>query len=83
MNGVMERKISVIKEGSLEMLINGKLNKDSQKMMWARDFHMCENIINSMANTCSTTSQFEKFYGEKPKIVDSFPEFGHIRFVTK
>ena len=36
-----------------------------------------------MATTGSTTSLFEKFYGENPKIIGLFSEFGRIGYVTK
>ena len=36
-----------------------------------------------MATIGSTKSPFEIFYGEKPKIVGSFSEFGRISYVTK
>ena len=36
-----------------------------------------------MASEDSTTSSFETFYGEKPKIIGSFSEFGRIGYVTK
>ena len=36
-----------------------------------------------MATIGSTTSPFGHFYGEKPKIIASFPEFGLIEYVTK
>ena len=31
----------------------------------------------------STTSPFDNFYGEKPKIIGSLSDFGHIVYVTK
>ena len=36
-----------------------------------------------MATTGITTSPFEMFSGEKPKIIGSFSEFGRIGYVTK
>ena len=36
-----------------------------------------------MATTGSTISLFENFYGENPKIIGSFSEFGRIRYITK
>ena len=35
------------------------------------------------ATTGSTKSPFEIFYGEKPKIIGMFLEFGRISYVTK
>ena len=69
LSGVIERRFSVIKEGSLEMLLKAKLNNTSQKMLWAEDGHTCERVRNSMATTGSNTSPFKKLYGEKPKII--------------
>ena len=69
MNGVIERRFSVIKEGVSEILLKSKLNDTAQKMMWAEDFHTCEHVINSMATTGSTTSPFENFSGEKSNII--------------
>ena len=39
MNGVIERRFSVIKEKALAMLINAKLNDTDQKMLWAEAVH--------------------------------------------
>ena len=36
-----------------------------------------------MDTTGSTTSPFEKFYGEKLKIIGLFSEFGRIGYVIK
>ena len=36
-----------------------------------------------MDTTGSTTSPFENFEGEKPKIIGSFSEFGSIVYITK
>ena len=83
LNIVIERRFSVIKEGALAMLLNAKLNDIAQKMLWKEAVHTCERIRNSMANTGSTTSPFESFIGENPKITGSFSEFGRIIYVTK
>ena len=65
------------------MLLNEKLNKTVQKILWTEVVHMCERVQNSMSTTGITKSPFDFFYGEKPKIIDSFPEFGFIAYVTK
>ena len=65
------------------MLLNTKLNDTSQKKLWAEDVHTCERVRNSMAATGSNTSPFKTIYGEKPKIVGLFLEFGRIGYVTK
>ena len=65
------------------MLINEKLNYTAQKIMWAEAVHTCKRVRNSMATTGSTKIPFEIFYGEKPKIIGSFLEFGRIAYVTK
>ena len=44
---------------------------------------MCEFLRNSMTNAGSTTGPFVNFYGESPKIVGLFSEFGRIGYVTK
>ena len=48
------------------MLLNSKLNDTAHKILWAEDVRTCKCLRNSMANTGSTTSPFEVFYGEKP-----------------
>ena len=58
MNGVMDRRFAIIKEGELVMLINVKLNDAAQKMLWTEAIHMCEHVRNSMATIDSTTSPF-------------------------
>ena len=65
------------------MVLKAKLNDTAQKMLWAEAVNMCERIRNSMANTGSTTSPFENFYGEKPKIIGSLSEFVGIGYITK
>ena len=65
------------------MLLNAKINDTAQKMMWVDAVHAWERVRNSMANTGSTTSPFEMFYGEKPKIIVLFLEFVHIDYITK
>ena len=65
------------------MLLNAKLNDTDQKILWAEAVHMCKRVRNSMANTGSTTSPFKTFYGEKPKMIGLFSEFGRIGYVTK
>ena len=65
------------------MILNAKLNDTAQKMMWAEAVHMCERVKISMDITGSTTSLFGTFYGEKPKIIGLFSDFGRIANVTK
>ena len=83
MNVFIERRFSDIKEEALAMLLNEKLNEDAQKIMWVEAVHTCGRIRNCRATTGSITSPFEKFYGEKPKIIGSFSDFGRIAYVTK
>ena len=56
LNRFIERKVSVIKEGTLAMLLKEKLNDTSQIMLWAEAVNTCERVINSMADKGSTTS---------------------------
>ena len=65
------------------MLLNAKLNDTDEKMLWAETVHTCEYVRNSIAATDSTTSPFENLYGENPKIIGLFSEFGRIGYVTK
>ena len=67
MNGVIERRFDVIKEGALEMLLNAKINETDQKILWAEAVHTCKHVRNSMATTGSTTSTFKNVYAEKPR----------------
>ena len=62
LNGVTERRFSVIKEVALAMMLNAKLNYAAQKILWAEAVHTCERVINRMATTGSTTSPFGNFY---------------------
>ena len=52
-------------------------------MLGEESVHTRERVRNRMATTGSTTSPFKTFYGEKPKIIGSFSEFGRIGCVTK
>ena len=53
------------------------------EMLWTEAVNMCECVRNIMDNTGSTKSTFKNIYGEKPKIIGSFSEFGRIGYVTK
>ena len=64
-------------------MLNAKLNDTAQKMLWVEAVHPCECVRNIMATAGSTTSPFEIFYGEKPKIIGLFLEFWSIGYVTK
>ena len=72
LNGVIERIFSNIKERSLEILLNKKLNYTAHKILWSDTVHTCKHIRKNMAITGSAASPFENFHGEKPKIVGSF-----------
>ena len=52
-------------------------------MLWTEAVNMCECVRKIMDNTGSTKSTFKNIYGEKPKIIGSFSEFGRIGYVTK
>ena len=65
------------------MLLNAKLNGTAHKLLLANNFHMCKHARNSMTTTIITKSQFEMFYGDKPKVIGLFSEFGHIAYITK
>ena len=64
-------------------MLNVKLNDTAQKILWGEAVYPCERVRNIMATAVSTTSSFETFYGEKPKIIGLFLEFWHIGYVTK
>ena len=65
------------------MLLTTKLNDTAHKMMWSEAVHTCNHMQKSMATTGSTNIPFEILYGEKPKIIGSFSEFGRITYITK
>ena len=65
------------------MLLTTKLNDTAHKMMWSEAVHTCNHMQKSMATTGSTNIPFEILYGEKPKIIGSFSDFGRIGYVTK
>ena len=69
LNGIIERNISVIKEGALAMLLNIKFNYTAHKILWSAVVHTYECMQNSMAATGSTKSLFVIFYGEKYNII--------------
>ena len=62
MNGFIKRRFSIIKEITLEMLLNSKLNYTAQKMMWGEAIHTFKHVRNSMAIRVSTTSPFKNYY---------------------
>ena len=61
LNGVTERRFSVIKEGALAMLLNSKLNNTYQKVLWVEAVHACKCVRKVTDTTGSTTSPFEIF----------------------
>ena len=65
------------------MLLNAILNDTYQKMLCTEAIHTCKRARNIMDNTGSTTSPFENFYEEKPKIIGLFLDFGRIGYITK
>ena len=50
-------------------------------MLWAEEVHTCEIVSNSMEKNNSTKDQFGIFYGDKPKIIGLFSEFGPVVYV--
>ena len=60
MNGFIERRFFIIKEGELEILINIKMNDTYQKVLWEEAVHTYERVRNSMNTTGSTTSPLKK-----------------------
>ena len=83
LNGVIERRFAVIKEGTLTMMLNAELNDTALKILWADSIHMYKRVINSMATTGSTTSPFKNFYGENTEIIGTFSYFRRIGYGTK
>ena len=65
------------------MLLKVKFNDTAQKMLWAEAVHTCKFLQKIMAATGSTKGLFGIFYGEKPKIIGLFLEFGHIEYIIK
>ena len=65
------------------MMLNSKLNYTAQNILWREAVHTCKHVIISMATTVSTKSPLENFYGENPKIIGLFSEFGRIGYVAK
>ena len=57
LNNLIERSFAVIKERELEMLLNAKLNKTSQKILWVEASHTCKHVRNIM-----DTTGIEKFH---------------------
>ena len=45
LNGVIDKRFAVIKEASLAMLLNAKLNDTVKKMLWEEAVHTCERVI--------------------------------------
>ena len=58
LNGIIEIRFAVIKEGALAMLLNSKLNDAAQKILWAEAVHTYKHVRKIMANTVSTKSSF-------------------------
>ena len=83
LNSIIERISAFIKEGSLSMLLNLKLNDTYQKTLWSDSVHTWERVQKIMATIGSMKSLFENFYGEKPNIIGLFSEVGRITCITK
>ena len=69
LNRFIERRFAVIKKGVLEILLNAKLNDTAQKILSEEAVCTRKRVRNSMANTGSTTSLFQNFYGENPRLL--------------
>ena len=63
------------------MILNSKLNDTDQKMLCAKAVHTCKHVRNSMVTNNSQKIPFGIFYGEKPRIIGLFSEFGCITYV--
>ena len=82
-NGIIEGRCVVIKEEVLSKLFNAKLNGTATNIMQAEARHTCELMQNSAATKFSLNIPLEIFYGEKPRTIGSFSQFGRILYNTK
>ena len=63
LNGAIAIIFAVMKEGSLDMLLNVNLIDTYHKMMWAEVLHRRKSVQNSMVTEGSTDSPFQNFDG--------------------
>ena len=59
LDGVIDRRFTIIKEGALVMMLNAKLNDTAQKILWEDEVQKRKRVRNSMATTGSTKTTFE------------------------
>ena len=82
MNGVVERRIAVLLNGSRASLYAENLTEESRKQIWAEAVNYNEDVRNSMSTTRSVDSANKTFFGKLPSFLKSMVEFGRVGYVT-
>ena len=83
MNGVVERRISVLLNGARAAMYAANLTDDARKKLWAEAVRYTEVVRCSMATSKNVTSSNEQFFGKKPHFLHYMREFGRVGYVTK
>ena len=83
MNGVVERRISVLLNGARAAMYAANLTDDARKKLWAEAVRYTEVVRCSMATSKNVTSSNEQFFGKKPHFLHYMREFSRVGYVTK
>ena len=82
MNGVVERRIAVLKLRSQAMLNQADLTLDLRNKLWTEAVR-CANVLENITSTAANPeTPFELFVKRKSTLYDHLIEFGRIGYVT-
>lgn len=81
-NGVVERRIAVLKEMTRAMMMRAGLNKTAQNLLWSEAVRCANTLYNITLNEVDKSSPFCRFTGSKPKLYDHLIEFGRKGYVS-
>lgn len=81
MNGVVERRIAVVKDMSKTMMEAANLPKAMQNFIWPKAVQCANVLYNITTNGDNMKTPFEQFTGEKPKLYRHLVQFGRAGYV--
>ncbi len=81
-NGVVERRITVLRQRANAMMWTADLKEEARTRLWAEAVSMANDVENITCNTLSAKSAYEIVYKEKPKLIAYAVQFGRIGIKT-
>src|SRR5687767_11181030 len=82
MNGVVERRIAVLKLRSQAMLNQADLVLKLRNKLWTEAVRCANVLVNITSTSASSNTPFEQFVKRKSALYDHLIEFGRIGYVT-